>query len=77
MQGRMGRWKVTSVSIVNAMKGLYCNDSMEYPRIALKNQVAGGEWGRLEGEGVFVCMVRIMTLQSEKTEKNRRARGPL
>ena len=52
----MGRQKVTSVSIVNAMKGLYSNDSIEYPRIALKTQMVGGEWGKHEGEGVFDCL---------------------
>lgn len=46
----MGRQKVTSVSIVNAMKGLYCNDSIEYPRVAVKTQMVGGEWGKREGE---------------------------
>lgn len=53
-----GEWedRVTSVSIVNAMKGPYCNDSIEHPRIAVKTQMVGGEWGRLEGEGVFECL---------------------
>ena len=44
------------MSVVNAMKGPYCNDSIEHPRIVVKTQMVGGEWGRLEGEGVFECL---------------------